>query len=160
LSFPNLTGITGSTARRTWVRILADTGGTINMPALQLLSDPNAGDTACRSFLVDALGAGSKIDMHSLIGFEDRSSYTFDNNWPGPARLLADQGGTIRVGPLVPLASVRATVGTTASKIDGGLDMGLDTVLGGSGTVTGSVLSRFGLVNPGGASSPGRLTIN
>ena len=140
LSLPNLGNVTVGTAFDNRIQVQALAGGTLSLPGLSQVS------TGPIQFESD--GAGSMLNIAALV------SLTGTNNGASPS-LQVTNGGIVQVTSGA-LALNGYAVTLTSPLTVGTLNLGANSTLTGTGTVTGNLING-GTVIPG--NSTGQLTI-
>ncbi|MBX9579612.1 MAG: Ig-like domain-containing protein [Gemmataceae bacterium] len=135
LSFPNLTGLVKTLARGSpRVTLRAEAGGRIELPELETAVDPD-GDWRNASFVFQADGAGSVLDM-PVLRQASRAANRF-------IELTATNQGTIQLRPEGTLLTLAAIYVAAGGVVTGNVELDAQSFLtGAAGSVVGSVTAN------------------
>jgi|GEM_PF-4323707 len=92
LSMPSLADITNGDFYNSNFELISSSGGTIDLPMLVQMVDPNRGDSRLRKMLLEASGAGSTIDVPALLNI-------IDLNGDALSVVRPNTGGSITYNP-------------------------------------------------------------
>ncbi len=116
LDMPALRAITGGGFYNNRHFVSAQSGGTINLPALKTIDDRAEGDTRQRSIELDATGTNSIIIVSALTQFIDRDVNPNSGFNAGLySRLSATVGGSILANQLIDIRGVEVKYDGTSS---------------------------------------------
>jgi len=150
ISMLALTEIHGGTYYDCDLTIQALDGGRINVPSVVIIEVPDEGDQRRCAIHVTANGEGSVIDLSGLERFEDHYGWSDSTNHHGQMSSLAIlPGGEVLLGDgEILLSNVEADV---SDVLTGNLRLIGNSILGGTGQVTGAVAAAgTSVVRPGG----------
>ena len=151
LSIPNLATLSNGTAYQNDIYVNALNGGTIDLPSVREITDPNSGDQRHRSIRLLSRDLGSVINLPALEQMADYNvGYLEDDYRPNGSsqyeseysRLEQASGGSITLGSLTNVRGVFTTVKVlstvtsfTSSRIDSGAGaVDLQQLTNGDGT--------------------------
>ena len=135
--------------------ISATAGGVIDLHNVTTIRDGLSGDYGFRAIAINADGTGSQINLSSLTSFSD--DYANPDSYGGKSSSITTANlGSLQLGSFTAIRGVSFLVNsslTTAAN----LHLLSNSLLTGSGTLIGNVISTDALVQPG--NGLGRLTI-
>ncbi len=137
LDLSGLTSLINGTHYAARLYVDAVDGGVVDLGGVTEILDPNEGDFRLRSVDVTADGAGSRIELDSLINFIDYRGYESgdrDGRW---STLTEVNGGVINVPQLDFVTGVAISMSST-SLMPAGVSPSTETAGSGDGTIIGN----------------------